>query len=130
MWVDVALLASIAGILTLTLNPSEERNEIQLIPFRDIFTALTGAADNTLLLAAAANVLLFIPFGAALNLRGLSLNRTILGAFALTLCVEGAQLLFVSGRTTSVEDLILNTLGAMLGHALLRHWVPAHNSLR
>lgn len=119
-WVDIALLASVAGILALTLNPKDERNEIQLIPFRDILGALGTPVNETLLLAAAANILLFIPFGAALNMRGLSLGRTILVALALTLCVEGAQLLFVSGRTTSVDDVVLNTLGAPLGYLLWR----------
>lgn len=128
IWVDIALLASVAGILALTLNPKNEQNEIQLIPFGDIFDALLAPVDERLLLAAAANLLLFIPFGAALNMRGLSLGKTVLVAFGLTVCVEGAQLLFVSGRTTSVDDLLLNTLGAIVGHGLCR-WFPAPNRL-
>lgn len=128
IWLDLALLASVAGILALTLNPKNERNEIQLIPFGDLFDALLVPVDERLLLAAAANLLLFIPFGAALNMRGLSQGKTVLVAFGLTLCVEGAQLLFVSGRTTSVDDLLLNTIGATVGHGLCR-WLPARNRL-
>ena len=110
--------------MALTLNPRSEDNNIQLIPLADLVAALESPVDETVLLAAAANVLLFLPFGAALNMRGLSLPKTALLGFALTVCVEGAQLLFVSGRTTSVDDLLLNTLGAVLGHALLWGWVP------
>lgn len=124
IWVNLALIASVAGIMALTLNPRSEDNNIQLVPLGDIVAALESPVDETVLLAAAANVLLFMPFGAALNMCGLSLPKTALLGFALTVCVEGAQLLFVSGRTTSVDDLLLNTLGAVLGHALLWGWVP------
>ncbi len=130
VWANIALLASVAGIVALTLNPSGEDNDIQLIPLRDFVDALTSPVNETVLLAAVANVLLFMPFGAALNMRGLSLKKTALVGFALTACVEGAQLLFVSGRTTSVDDLLLNTLGAVLGHALLQSWAPARKAPR
>ncbi len=123
-WVDIALLSSIAGITALTLNPKHEESDVQLIPFRDIVNALASPVDKTQLLAAAANVLLFMPFGAALNMRGLSLRRTALVGVALTACVEGAQLLFVSGRTASIDDLLFNTLGTILGYALLWRWMP------
>ena len=126
-WVDLALLAAVAGIMALTLNPNNEDNRVQLVPFRDLAEALASPAGETVLLAAVANVLLFVPFGAALNMRGLSPPKSALVGFALTLCVEGAQLLFVSGRTTSVEDLLLNTLGTVVGHMLLWGWVPARN---
>ena len=36
--------------------------------------------------------------------------------------MEVAQLL-VPGRTTSVDDLLLNTLGALLGHLLVGAWL-------
>ena len=122
-WVDVALVASVAGIVTLTLNPRSEvagSTDIQLVPFGDIFNTLTSLEDASLLVAPVANLLLFMPFGAALYLRGLSLKSTVLTGFVVTASVEGAQLLLVPGRTTSVDDLLLNTGGAALGHALLR----------
>lgn len=81
-------------MLLFRLNPKHEESDVQLIPFRDIVNALASPVDKTQLLAAAANVLLFMPFGAALNMRGLSLRKTALVGFALTACVEGAQLLF------------------------------------
>ena len=127
-WVDVSLAASLAGIMTLTLNPKNEvagNTHIQPVPFSDIVDAVTSLGDTTLLVAAVANLLLFMPFGAALYMRGLSLKSTALTGFALTAAVEGAQLLLVSGRTTSVDDLMLNTAGAALGHALLRRWLTA-----
>ena len=127
-WVDIALVTSVAGIVTLTLNPKSEvvgHTAIQLVPFSDIFNALTSLEDTSVLVAAVANLLLFMPFGAALYMRGLTLRSTVLTGFLMTAAVEGAQLLLISGRTTSVDDLVLNTAGAALGHALLRHWLTA-----
>ncbi|MDQ3533950.1 MAG: VanZ family protein [Actinomycetota bacterium] len=125
---DVALVASVAGIVTLTLNPQSEvagNTGIQLVPFGDIFNALTSLEDPSLLVASVANLLLFMPFGAALYLRELSLSATVLTGFVMTAAVEGAQLLLISGRTTSVDDLVLNTAGAALGHALLLRWLTS-----
>ncbi len=121
-WVDLALVASVAGIVTLTLNPKSVHNGVQLVPFREVIHAFETPVDWSTLLATVANVVLFMPLGAALNMRRLTLGKTALLALALTICVEGAQLLFVSGRTTSVDDVVLNTLGAVLGHALLLGW--------
>jgi len=77
-----------------------------------------------LLLEAAANVLLFVPFGAALGLRDFSIGRTAGCGLALSAAVEGAQWLLIPGRTTSLDDVLLNTLGAVVGHALLTRLMP------
>jgi glycopeptide antibiotics resistance protein len=122
VWVNASLIASVTGIATLTLNPENEvlgHGGKQLVPFHEILHALTSPHH---LPAIVANILLFVPFGAALCLRGMSLRMTALTGFLLTSCVEGAQLLLVSGRTTSVDDVILNTLGVILGYALLTRW--------
>ena len=82
------------------------------------------------LLEAGANVLLFLPFGAALALRGFSIGKTVLYGFVLSAAVEGAQLLFVSGRWTSADDVLLNSLGAVLGQVLLWRYIPARMPTR
>ena len=125
---DVALVASVAAILALTLIPMRHRitggaHEVQLVPLGEIVGAI-AALDKRLLLEEASNTLLFVPFGAALKLRGFAFGKTALAAFALSGAVEIAQLLFVSGRWTSVDDVVLNTLGAVLGYALVSLWVP------
>ena len=120
---DVALATSVAAILVLTLFPIDDEKEVQLLPLGDIVEALMPPVDAARLLAETANILLFVPFGAVLVLRGFRIGKTAVIGFALSAAVECAQLL-VSGRTTSVDDLLLNTLGAVLGYALLSRCLP------
>src|SRR5690606_9803386 len=87
-----------------------------------------GTADNI------ANVLLFLPFGAALALIGLRPLRAGLVGMLVSLMVEIAQLLVISGRDSTPADLISNTVGAALGAWLLlalpRLMRPATERLR
>jgi glycopeptide antibiotics resistance protein len=116
---DVALVASVAAILVLTLFPIEDATDVQLVPLGDISDALTPPVEAERLLIETANVLLFVPVGVVLGLRGLRLGATAAVGLALSAGVELTQLLLVSGRTTSVDDLLLNTLGVVLGYAFL-----------
>lgn len=71
-------------------------------------------------LEAGANVVMFLPFGV---LVGLLVRRSwlvvVLG-FALSATIELAQLLFLPSRVPTVQDVVLNTLGAALGVLGLR----------
>lgn len=123
---DLALVASVAAILSLTLVPMDAaEQDVRLVPLRDIVEASTPPVDTKLLAETVLNVVLFLPFGAALGARGLSIGTTVLAAFVLSVAVELAQWLVVSGRTTSVDDLLQNTLGALLGHVILSAWTAA-----
>lgn len=122
--VYVALAATVAATLSLTLAPMDaSEHHVRLVPLSDLVEALTPP-DRRMLLEKAFNVVLFLPLGAALALRGLSLGRTVLVAIAFSTAVELVQAVFVTGRTTSFDDVVFNTLGAALGHALLRFLVP------
>jgi glycopeptide antibiotics resistance protein len=119
---NVALVASVVAVLSLTLAPGYAADEdLELVPFGEIADALTPPFEP-LLAEVVLNVLLFVPLGAALALRKVSVGRTVLAAVALSATVELAQLLVVSGRTTSVDDVLLNTAGAWIGHAGLSSW--------
>jgi glycopeptide antibiotics resistance protein len=110
----------VGAILVLTLFPIDGDKKVELVPFGDIMDALAGRpVDVALLLSGAANILLFVPLGAGLALCGFSPRTTAVIGFVLSLCVESAQLLLVPGRTAAVDDVVFNTLGATLGHALL-----------
>jgi len=72
-----------------------------------------------------ANLTLFLPLGAALELVGCRRHRAFLSAAGLSLCVELAQFL-VPGRDPSLSDVIFNTLGAAVGGGIVRlapRWV-------
>jgi len=78
---DVALVSSVAAILGLTLLPMDGPHEVQLLPLGDILDVRVPSLDRTVSLGAASNVLLFLPFGAALGLRGLPMGQTALSGF-------------------------------------------------
>jgi VanZ family protein len=126
---DVALCASVAAILVLTLTPLHHRitggaHELQLRPLADMIEGFR-VGDRRLLLEEASNILLFLPLGGALRLRGYPIRKAALIGLLLSGTVEVVQLLFVPGRTTSVDDLLLNVVGTVLGYGLLSPWVPA-----
>ena len=125
---SVPLLAAVALIVALTLTSTGGDNVVEVTELDDIVDALRRSEKPLSLyslLEGGANILLFFPFGAALGLRGFSIGKTALYGFVLSAAVEGTQLLFISGRTTSVDDVLLNSLGAVLGQVLLSRFMPA-----
>jgi glycopeptide antibiotics resistance protein len=116
---DVGLAASLAVIAIVTLFPTHGSHKLQLLPLGDIIEALESPIDWSRLIESMANILLFIPLGSALRTQGLSARVTIIIALAISTFVELMQLFVVAGRTTSVDDVMLNVLGAAAGYRLL-----------
>jgi len=137
-WVVVALLA--AGILWLTLMPTGLPGDpaaTNLKPLehhgRALQALLDGPAHRTnreaivryLVGDVLGNVLLFVPLGLAVA-GAVGAGRPPAARLAaaggagavLSLAVEALQLL-VPGRATDVDDVIFNTLGALVGGAVL-----------
>lgn len=87
---------------------------VNLMPFR------TFASDPWSLLILLGNVIMFIPIGffAALLWRNTSWKRLLTIGLLTTLSIELVQLLI--GRTFDIDDLLLNTLGVLLGGLLCR----------
>ena len=95
------------------INPSLNLN---LIPFAEIL-AYPG---NALL-----NVALFLPLGMLLPLiweQFRAAKHTLLFGFGMSLTIELLQILV--GRATDINDLITNTLGAVLGFGLWKLLPP------
>lgn len=67
------------------------------------------------------NVILFIPFGLGLGLAGWSWRRTAAVAAIFSFAVEALQFWVVTGRDSSLGDLMTNTTGAVLGALLAPH---------
>lgn len=95
-----------------------------LIPLATLYDTYHHPSPNNLL-NFAGNIALFIPYGVFLVLlspRGKSSGPgagVLLWSFALSAVLEGSQALFYIG-TFDVDDLLLNTLGGLLGYLLLR----------
>ena len=80
----------------------------------------TFRGDNWSVYNLLGNVVMFLPFGffPALLWRKYTWWKALLTGFAVTACIECCQLCV--GRAFDVDDLLLNTLGAMLGYGLCR----------
>ncbi|THA62843.1 VanZ family protein [Streptomyces sp. A0958] len=95
-------------------NQAEWIGQIQPIPLL--------LADITMV----PNVIMFMPLGFILPLLLPRLNRsrTVLACALISLSIEAVQLLqyivFANGRAVDVNDLIANTVGGLLGYAVLR----------
>lgn len=88
-------------------------DEINLIPFVN-----WGLAD---LFGLIMNLLMFVPLGALIPLvwkQGTSFRQTVLAGFEFSLLIEISQLF--DRRATDIDDLIMNTLGVMLGYAVYK----------
>lgn len=85
--------------------------EINWIPFRDFSSAnIVGMSLN---------ILMFIPFGAFLPIyfgRFRKMSTTVLAGTFMSLTIEVLQLF--TFRLTDIDDLIMNTLGTLLGYGI------------
>jgi hypothetical protein len=68
------------------------------------------------------NVLLFIPFGIGLRLLGISRMKSVAIAAVLSGAVELLQAGVILGRFSNARDVLMNTLGALLGVLLADGW--------
>lgn len=118
------------GMAIITLTPrwfhwltalSDIQNEVFFqigtfnpIPFR------TFALDSWSVMILLGNVIMFFPIGffSALLWRGNTWDRILLTGFLTTFCIEVIQL-FV-GRTFDIDDILLNTIGVLLGGLFCR----------
>jgi hypothetical protein len=124
----VALAAALGAIAAATLVPDHGPGERQLVPLIHIIRGLRPPIHlDDVPLDVTANLGLFLPVGAALCLLGLRRRTTVITAICLSTTVEITQL-FVPGRTSSVDDVLLNTLGALLGYALVLRSAPTKRS--
>ena len=106
----VLAAASILAIASLTLFPTDDESAG---PTLCLLCGERGLADAIL------NVLMFVPLGVGLALAGAGLPGAALFGAAFTLGIEFLQAL-IPGRDASVSDLVFNTLGCVLGAALVR----------
>ncbi|MCW1927810.1 VanZ family protein [Bhargavaea beijingensis] len=122
VFVNVLFSLSVMAILFITLYPEDlgpagEQN-VHLIPFRSMAEMIANAdGPGVLLRNIGLNILLFVPFGFLFGARRTVRRRIILKAtlagLLLSLGVEAVQ--YFLGRTTDVDDVILNTFGALAG---------------
>jgi glycopeptide antibiotics resistance protein len=123
---DAILVASVLVILRATLpstDPGTGLGSWTWMPFEDLIRAWPLDWARTVILEQmAANVLLFVPFGLSLALRGwrVPLWRVTVVSFAFSVGIELTQGLAGNGRSADITDVLMNTLGGMCGWLLGR----------
>jgi hypothetical protein len=123
---NLAIACTLLGVLliTLTARPYGSDGRTDLIPFHPLWNALTGEIDATRVVATfGANILLFVPIGILLPVRWPRLDRagvvTLMTA-GLSAAIEVAQYFMNAGRVAQLDDVIFNTLGGLIGWAMVR----------
>ncbi|WP_399549573.1 VanZ family protein [uncultured Clostridium sp.] len=88
-------------------------NRIYLVPF---------SSSPESMMPYVLNIIMTIPLGFLLPLiwkQFRTIKKVALSGFLLSLCIELSQL-FTQSRTTTTDDLIMNTLGAIIGYFIFK----------
>ena len=110
-------VAALLFIGTETLVPRPEK--VALVEQTPIWCLICGDLG---MLDVLLNVLLFVPLGAGLALRGLSWRRAMLLGAGLSLAIEVTQYFAIPGRDASLSDVLTNTTGTLAGSLLAISW--------
>jgi len=106
---------------------------INLIPFRSLVQTLGGLRDGFYLLtlrAIGGNFIMLFPlpiFLGLLSKRALTFKKVVIIGFCTTLFIESMQLVINlstrwPNRLVCVDDLLLNTLGVIVGYLVYKKW--------
>ncbi|MER7778805.1 VanZ family protein [Streptomyces sp. NPDC096191] len=121
----VFMVAFAVVLARLTLNPSpasEALTHTNLHPGRSLRAYLDQPALRDAVKQVGGNILLGVPFGVLVPVvapRTRGLLKVLLLTAVVMLLVEFAQGALVTGRAFDIDDVILNTSGALIGYLLL-----------
>jgi VanZ like family len=111
----------LAPLLAPNPNPLATRRVI-LVPFTDLIEQI-GKGPRFVLIEVGGNLAVFAVLGFVLPIRyRVGALAAAAVAFAASTGVEVAQYVFDLHRVSSVDDVIINTTGAVLGALLSRRW--------
>jgi glycopeptide antibiotics resistance protein len=126
MLLAFAAMVGFAAVLArLTLEPSpasEALTHNNLHPGRSLDAYLSQPALRDAVKQVGGNLLLGVPFGVLLPMlapKTRGLLRVVLLTAVVMLLVEVVQGAFITGRAFDIDDVILNTTGALVGYLLL-----------
>ncbi|HEX4814873.1 MAG TPA: VanZ family protein [Nonomuraea sp.] len=121
---DIGILVGTAPWMWMILTPSDGPNGFGLVPFADLAEVASGSWQ-TVLVQVGGNLLVFAALGALLPVRTPAmarLGRVAAVAAAFSVLVELLQYVLRLGRFSSVDDVILNTTGALIFALVTRRW--------
>ena len=121
---DLGIVIGTAPWIWMILTPAPGPSGLSLIPFNDLADVLRAPA-STVLTQVGGNLLVFFALGALLPLRSArfaSALRVALVAASASLIVEILQYGLSLGRLSSVDDVLINTAGAIAAAMITRRW--------
>ncbi|MFF9219181.1 VanZ family protein [Streptomyces viridosporus] len=122
-FVVMVVFAVVLARLTLQPSPaSEALTHTNLHPGRSLRAYLDQPALRDAVRQVGGNILLGVPFGVLVPVvapRTRGFLRVLLLTAVVMLLVESAQGALVTGRAFDVDDVILNTSGALIGYLLV-----------
>ncbi|QFY13624.1 VanZ family protein [Nonomuraea phyllanthi] len=121
---DVGIVVGTAPWIWMILTPSSGRTGVGLVPFTDL-TDLVGASWETVSVQVGGNLLVFAALGALLPVRSRAMSstaRVAAVAAAFSVIVEALQYALRLGRFSSVDDVLMNTAGAVIFALVTRRW--------
>ncbi|ADD42158.1 VanZ family protein [Stackebrandtia nassauensis] len=119
---EVCAVAGTLPWLWMVLTPRPAASTVNLVPLSDL-AALFTAAPTTIVVQLGGNLLVFAALGFCLPIRfAIPVAAVALVGAAGATAIEVLQYLFDIGRVSSVDDVLVNTLGAVLAALLSRPW--------
>ena len=119
---EVIAVAGTLPWLWMVLSPLPQESDVHLVPLHELGWYLNGDLGSVAV-QFFGNLAVFAAFGAAAPVRWvLRLPVVALLAAAGSATVEVLQFLLDMGRVASVDDVLLNTVGAVLAALATRHW--------
>lgn len=121
---DVAAVAGTVPWVWMILTPGAGQG-VRLVPLVDLADQITRMSPGAAFVQIVGNLLVFAALGATLPVRSArfaSLTAVAAVAATASLTVEILQYVLRLGRVSSVDDVILNTAGAVLAALATRRW--------
>ncbi|WP_219501464.1 VanZ family protein [Nonomuraea ceibae] len=128
---DVGIVVGTAPWIWMILTPATGQEGVSLVPFKDL-AWIASAPWETVFVQVGGNLLVFAALGALLPVRTArmaSAARVAAVAAGASALVEVLQYALRLGRFSSVDDVLINTLGAAAAALVTRRWWASHISV-
>ncbi|MEV4640848.1 VanZ family protein [Actinoplanes sp. NPDC049548] len=121
---EVGLVAGSLPWTIMLFTPQDAPRSVDLVPLHDLPSWVSGDFE-TAATQVVGNLLVLAAFGFFLPVRFAamaSVPRIFVAAVVTSAAVEALQWVLAIGRVSSIDDVLMNTLGAVLAGAASRRW--------